>query len=100
MKDDIIRTAREAGAYRLVDANKGSMICISQAQLERFAALVIANHPPQSSIAWQEGNEAGRLAEREACAALVDRNAMGCENPIYRSLLQANAAAIRAMEKT
>lgn len=65
-KDDIIRTAREAGAYRLVEANKGSMICISQAQLERFAALVIANHPPQSSMAWQEGNEAGRLAERES----------------------------------
>jgi len=34
-------------------------------------------------------------AERDACAALVDENAMGCENPIYRSLLQANAAAIR-----
>lgn len=34
-------------------------------------------------------------AEREACAALVDENAMGCENPIYRSLLQANAEAIR-----
>ena len=40
------------------------------------------------------------LAQREACAALVDANAMGCDNPIYRSLLQANAAAIRAMEKT
>jgi len=35
-------------------------------------------------------------AEREECAALVDENAMGCENPIYRSLLQANAEAIRA----
>ena len=37
------------------------------------------------------------LAEREACAALVDANAMACENPIYRSLLQANAQAIREM---
>ena len=46
--------------------------------LQRFAALVVA-------------------AEREACAALVDRNAMGCDNPIYRSLLQANAHAIREM---
>lgn len=34
-------------------------------------------------------------AEREACAAQVDENAMGCENPIYRSLLQSNAAALR-----
>ena len=35
-------------------------------------------------------------AEREACAALLDANAMACENPIHRSLLQANAEAIRA----
>jgi len=37
------------------------------------------------------------LAEREACAAMLDENAMACENPIYRSLLQANAQAIRDM---
>ena len=37
------------------------------------------------------------LAEREACAAMLDENAMACENPIYRSLLQANAQAIREM---
>ena len=36
-------------------------------------------------------------AEREACAALLEANAMACENPIYRSLLQANAAEIRCM---
>jgi hypothetical protein len=41
------------------------------AGLERFAALVIANNPPQSSMAWQEGFEAGRLAEREACAQIA-----------------------------
>jgi len=35
--------------------------------------------------------------EREACAAMLDANAMACENPIYRSLLQANAQAIRDM---
>lgn len=34
--------------------------------------------------------------EREACAALVDANAMACHNPIYRGLLQANAQAIRS----
>lgn len=45
---------------------------------------------------------AERLAEieREACATLVDENAMACENPIYRSLLQANAGAIRERIKT
>ena len=34
--------------------------------------------------------------EREACAAIVDANAMACHSPIYRSLLQSNADAIRA----
>jgi hypothetical protein len=52
IRDDIIRMAREAKAYQLVDANEGSMICISQAQLEHFAALV-------------------RSDEREACAKVV-----------------------------
>jgi hypothetical protein len=35
------------------------------------------------------------LAEREACAAILDANAMACENPLWRSLLQSNAQAIR-----
>ena len=38
--------------------------------------------------------------ERERCAALVDANAMACHSPIYRSLLQSNADAIRARGKT
>ena len=40
--------------------------------IEHFAALVIANHPPQSYMTWQEGYEAGKQAEREACAKLCD----------------------------
>ena len=39
--------------------------------LERFAKLVLAHNPPQSFMSWQEGYEAGRQAEREACADLV-----------------------------
>ena len=35
------------------------------------------------------------LAEREACAAILDANAMACENPSWRSLLQANAKELR-----
>lgn len=38
-------------------------------------------------------------AEREACAALVEENAMACHSPIYRSLLQSNAQAIRERGK-
>ena len=34
--------------------------------------------------------------EREACAKILDANAMACHTPIMRSLLQANAQAIRA----
>jgi hypothetical protein len=33
--------------------------------------------------------------EREACAKILDANAMACESPIWRSLLQSNAQAIR-----
>ena len=35
------------------------------------------------------------LAEREECAKILDANAMACESPIMRSLLQSNAQAIR-----
>ena len=40
--------------------------------LEAFAALVLANTDPPSFMLWQEGNEAGRLSEREACAEVCD----------------------------
>ena len=33
--------------------------------------------------------------EREACAKILDANAVACESQIMRSLLQANAQAIR-----
>jgi len=76
MKEDIIRMAREAGLLRSGDGwtepNRWGL-----AEIERFAALVLAKHPPQSSMAWQEGFEAGRLAEREAtakrCAEIADQ---------------------------
>ena len=70
---DITRMAREAGIKNDCDG-----IWCDADQLIAFAALVAA-------------------AQREACAAMLDANAMACENPIYRSLLQANAQAIRKM---
>lgn len=72
-RDDITRMAREA-----VIKNDCDGIWCDADQLIAFAALVGA-------------------AQREACAAMLDENAMACENPIYRSLLQANAQAIREM---
>ena len=62
----IIEMAREAGIRDCTcDGTRGC--------LERFAALVLVNTDPQSFMTWQEGNEAGRLSEREACAALCDQ---------------------------
>lgn len=51
------------------------------------------------TMCYRSELEAAVKAEREACAALLEENAMACENPIYRSLLQANAQAIREMGK-
>ena len=47
------------------------------------------------TLCYRSELEAAVLAEREACAATLEANAMACENPVHRSLLQANAAAIR-----
>jgi hypothetical protein len=69
-KDDIIRMAREAG----IDAEADTLTCYGGfvKPLTRFATLVVANLDPKSFMSWQEGMEAGRLAEREACAAMFD----------------------------
>ena len=78
-KEEIIRMAREAGFdFSGAELSWESVICTEE--LERFAALVIANHPPQSSMAWQEGYEAGKQTEREACAKLCDRYTDSCSD--------------------
>ena len=101
MKEDIIKLAREAGFVVDEKAQQHQPNCIFHTHymvdelLERFAALVakhtLANIDPSSFMSWQEGHEAGRLAEREACARVcesegerIDASWMSC------------AAAIRA----
>ena len=69
-RNDIIRIAQEAGLHIATDVSWMPIIGLKYA--EKFAALVIANHPPQSYMTWQEGYEAGKHDEREACAKLVD----------------------------
>ena len=64
----VIEMAREAGVFE-TRYNPVAYSATPEA-LERFAALVMANHPPQSYMTWQEGYEAGKQAEREACHAL------------------------------
>ena len=65
-RNDIIRIAQEAGLHIATDVSWMPIIGLKYA--EKFAALVIANHPPQSYMTWQEGYEAGKHDEREACA--------------------------------
>ena len=60
--------------------------------IEHFAALVIANHPPQSYMTWQEGFEAGKQAEREACAKVCEQGefmTFGCVAEAIRARGQA-----------
>ena len=70
-KDDIIRMAREAGGHPSHNPDLWDIWNMSEKDLERFAALVIANHPPQSFMTWQEGYEAGKLGERAKLQAFM-----------------------------
>ena len=58
---------------------------VGQKEIMAFAKLVA-----ESSI------DLAMSLEREACAEILDANAMACNSPIMRSLLQSNAQAIRA----
>ena len=67
-REDIIRMAREAG-FR-VNTTEAFL-----EELKRFAALVakhtLSNIDPSSFMTWQEGYEAGKQTERDACIDLV-----------------------------
>lgn len=75
-KDDIIELAFQAGIRIAAISDTVDPRNVYMHELERFANLVAA-------------------AQRKFDADMVDSNAMACENPIWRSLLQANADAIR-----
>lgn len=67
--DKLIELARKAGINAESDT-----LCRYEGwvgPLKQFAALVLANNPPQSFMSWQEGYEAGRLAERERVQAFM-----------------------------
>ena len=69
-RDKIIRIALEAGLHAATDVNWMPVVQIEY--LESFAKLVLMNTDPNSFMSYQEGAEAGRLAEREACAKLCE----------------------------
>ena len=74
--DDIIELAFQAGIRVAAVSDAVDPRNVYTHELKRFADLVAA-------------------AQRKLDADMVDSNAMACENPIWRSLLQANAEAIR-----
>ena len=67
-RDDIIRMIAEV--YGVAWTSEAQL-----KDLERFAALVakhtLANIDPSSFMSWQEGYEAGKQTERDACIDLV-----------------------------
>ena len=72
-KDDIIKLAREAEGTPYVNRHYPGVTSFgfNETTLEAFAKRVIANIDPKSFMSWQEGYEAGVLAEREECADAV-----------------------------
>jgi hypothetical protein len=98
-RDDIIRMAREAGIEHLehVEEMRSPMSDgVWLEDLEHFAALVaahtLANIDPSKFMSYQEAFEAGRLAEREACAKVCEGLPMQQEVDVRDEC----AAAIRA----
>ena len=74
-QEEIIRMAREAGFNHHHNPDLYDCMIASDKAIKRFAVLLLASTDPQSSMSWQEGNEAGRLAEREACKKLAKEHA-------------------------
>lgn len=79
--DETIELARQAGFERLGHTDN-DWVCYPE-DIEAFAKLVakhtLLNIDPSKFISYQEGIEAGRFAEREACAKLCEEYAIGLE---------------------
>ena len=78
MNEDIIRMAREADPDWDYDRDMVEW-------LERFAAIVIANNPPQTFMSYQEGYAAGVAAEQDRCCRIIFGMA-GSDNVAQRTV--------------
>ena len=81
-RDEIIRMAREAGAYLLMRLDGVDTYQISgNASIERFAALVEAaateKANERANASWASMCEKMVAAEREACAQIVQAELIG-----------------------
>ena len=74
-REDIIRMAREAGLHIATDVNWMPIIGLEYAEkfANQIAEHTLSNIDPSKFMSYQEGMEAGRLAEREACAKLCEK---------------------------
>jgi predicted acylesterase/phospholipase RssA len=70
-QDEIIEMARQAGSLIELAQEKDLVWLASFAKL--VAQHTLSNIDPSSFMSYQEGMEAGRLAEREACAKLCEK---------------------------
>jgi len=68
MNQDIIEMAEESGLLPCQGIHMGDL----KAFAKLVAAHTLMNIDPSSFMSHQEGIEAGRLAEREACAKYVE----------------------------
>jgi hypothetical protein len=100
-QNEIIEMAKQAGiSYNPGSQHDHDHFRAYGDSLKAFAKLV-------ADKAFKDGYEKGVAGfmqavelEREACAKILDANAMACESPIWRSLLQSNAQAIRVRGQT
>jgi len=74
-RDDIIRMAREAGAYPAANTDR-ALLLLSESHLEAFAALVAAHEREatleRNNLTWVANCQHLVAAEREECAKLAE----------------------------
>jgi hypothetical protein len=90
-RDDIVKWAHEAA---IIPPGWGATEN-QWKSLHNFAVLVIGNHQPRSSMAWQEGYEIGVATERKACAKICGKIADSVSYEMSKSALKCYEA-IRA----
>jgi hypothetical protein len=100
-REDIICMAQEAGFdYSGTELTWESVICTEE--LERFATLVASAAVRETSAEYRLGWNDGQIAEREACAKLIETTELGgiSSDPklqnFIAALLFGYAQAIRA----
>ena len=77
-QNEIIEVARRAGFidYELDDGTTNAFDKRYKAFAKLVAKHTLLNTDPSSFMSYQEGVEVGRMAEREACAKIVEESSL------------------------